>query len=286
MKRKQFFFRAAGIAVAAAALITIGVWQMAPKTSAQDNAVMASASAVADTFGEDELVYTGMEVQDIELVKMGLEPRHVFHSEQTQRDYLFSEDGALKKIDGCRTSEELENADKLPALEESVLEETMRAFAIDCLGPNRIGEIVCTRKGGYGAFYDYLFKEIYNGDQTGTWVTIECLQDGSLVRSFIDQGSCFEKLADGTIQELYPVEITPEQACEIAVAAVEEELRDEPKAHIIETEPVWSVEAYKDKRYYTVELETTCPYHDDCIVYYKLKVDATDGTILEIYHSV
>ncbi len=286
MRRKQFFFRAVGIVLAVAALVAIGIWRISPKTSAQNTALADAASAVADTFGEDELVYTGMEVQDIELVKMGLEPRHVFHSEQTQRDYLFSEDGALKKIDGCCPDEKFENADALPALEESVLEETMRAFATDCLGPNLIGEIVCTRKGGYGAYYDYAFDEVYNGDETGACVSIECLQDGSLVRAFIDQGGCFKKLADGTIQELRTVEITPEQACEIAVAAVEEKLRDEPKAHIVETEPVGPLEAYKDKRFYTVEMETTCPADDDCIVYYKLKVDATDGTVLEIFRSL
>lgn len=270
--KKRFLYI---IPIVAVAIAATAFWAIPSSTSAVASPVERIAELQFAAFGDEAvLCATPPEIA-------GETDRIRYHSDKTGRDYYYLADGSLLSIHGNSSSD----AEPLgPIPEQAELDQQMLEFAGNCILPNQLGELVQNSVETVGDEYRYIFRELYDGAETGTGVWLRCRKDGTVTYAAVSIGSSYEKAEDGEVKALYDVSITEEKAWEIARNALMEQIAG-TGYEVQEDTLTMTREARGGQQFYTMTAKTYSE-KEHYTVTYLVHVDVSDGSVPEIIRSL
>ena len=198
---------------------------------------------------------------------------YLFYCEKTNQEYRFDTNGNLVMVHTRLPEGTLGTADALPSIDEEALDALVKEYAAEQLGGKLVGELEIVRKHGFSGQYTYELREVANGIPTGTRIGTTWLQDGTM-------GSFIPKLGSVYGDQQPEIVLSEEAAIEIALQTVTERVAGTSYA-LTDKAPECELDASGDKLYYAVAIDTYSEKENYTVIY-TVRVDVTDGTVLEV----
>ena len=257
-KRLGFLTAAACIALTVAIAIPT---TMLLRAGAGEDAITAEL----ERLGAGECTYVGEET-----MPDGKTTCRHYLDEETQTDYYFDTNSWLLNSVTCFSI--VDAPAKADPLSDEERDAAVLAYVQHCIAPYQIGELKITSSYFNGRrTYSYTLTEYYQGQETGTQVTLCATGQAKIVFSFFVRGEVFDSEPAPTVAENIAIEAARTYAAELAAE----------QRYALTGSLTSTLKARGATRYYYVEIDAFATFDERYDRIYMVSVDAVSGEVID-----